>query len=434
MNPPSTRLQSIIATLHREATEIIRDPIHHDIPFSVPLKALTNSSVMMKLHSIRQLGPAYLLYPGAQHTRYEHSLGVYAVARQMILSLLSREPEESSFPFSLNGIHAFFTACLLHDVGHFPYAHALKDCIEEEHEVIGAAKIEQDPQLRGIITDQIGTSVPAVCQIIDPNRPCRDPEIRFYRSVLSGTLDPDKLDYLCRDAFYCGVPYGVQDVDYLLRHIGITGNNRLYLDDKALGAVEHLLFSKYLMYKYVYWHASTRSATAMIKKAVLLARTAGQVSDSELTHLDDHQFAILMDSLRKTQNPSAELFNRVQEGRLLKETVRIPFDPDNPAHQRYSSEAQRIALERSIWKDLALTGADLEEHVIVLDISEKVTFESDLPIFNQKTGSVEVFNSASELFSDQLVRLFTSSLREFRLFAPEEIDASAAERIVRKYL
>jgi len=432
MNSSIPRPQSIIETLHREATEIIRDPIHHDIPFSVALKALTGSSVMMKLHSIRQLGPAYLLYPGAQHTRYEHSLGVYAVARQMILSLLSREPDGNRFPFTLDGIHAFFTACLLHDVGHFPYAHALKDCIKEEHEAIGAEKIEQDQQLRDIITTQIGTSVSAVCQIIDPDRTCEDPEILFYRSVLSGTLDPDKLDYLCRDAFYCGVPYGVQDVDYLLRHIGITENNSLYLDDKALGAVEHLLFSKYLMYKYVYWHASTRSATAMIKKAVLLARADGTLRDEELTHLDDHQFANLMYSL--TGSVSSELFERVREGQLFKETVRIPYDHKNRNHLRYSSEAQRTALEKEIWNDLVVIYPDLKEFMIVLDISEKVTFESNLPIRNQRTGSMKMFNSASELFSDQLVTLFTSSLREFRLFTPEKIDSSIAEQIVRKYL
>ncbi len=279
---------------------------------------------MMKLHSIRQLGPAYLLYPGAQHTRYEHSLGVYAVARQMILSLLSRASGENSFSFSLKGIQAFFVAALLHDVGHFPYAHALKDCVSPTHEVLGAQRIEEDQELRVLITKRVGTSVASVCQIIDDTRPCEDREILFYRSVLSGTLDPDKLDYLSRDAFYCGVPYGVQDVDYLLRHIGITQDGRLYLEKKALGAVEHLLFSKYLMYKYIYWHKETRAATAMIKRSVLQALQEGLLTNRQLTHLDDLEFAILMRSL--PPSPSRELFDRVQGGRLLEEKAVIPFD------------------------------------------------------------------------------------------------------------
>ncbi len=431
MMTPKESLPSIIATLHREATEIIRDPIHHDIPLSVAMKRITRSSVMMKLHAVKQLGPAYLLYPGAQHTRYEHSLGVYAIARQMILSLLSRESDDSHFPFTIQGIHAFFIATLLHDVGHFPYAHALKNCVHPDHEIIGAAKIEQDEELYNLITGEAETSVEAVCQIIDTTRKCEDPQILFYRSLLSGTLDPDKLDYLCRDAFYCGVPYGVQDVEYLLRHIGIS-DEKLYIEGKALGAVEHLLFSKYLMYKYVYWHATTRCATAMIKTAVLKALESGSISNENLIHLDDLEFERLMDSF--DPSPSSALFTMVKKGHLLKETVRIPFRSERENHQKYSSEIERLELEKQIYEELRKINPQLEEFMVVLDISEEVTFESDLPVQEESGKEIRPFHASSELFSPQLVSLFTSSLREFRLFTPDDIESEKAEAILRNYL
>ncbi len=432
MSTRENQIQSIIATLHREATEIIRDPIHADIPFSEGMKMITRSALMMKLSSIRQLGPAYLLYPGAQHTRYEHSLGVYAVARQMIFSLLTRGENNASFSFTMEGIHAFLAAALLHDVGHFPYAHALKNCTSPDHEVIGARSIEEDEELRNILEGIIGTSVASVCQIIDTARACSDPELCFYRSLLSGTLDPDKLDYLCRDAFYCGVPYGVQDVQFLLRHIGITEKGTLQIEQKALGALEHLLFSKYLMYTYVYWHSMTRCATAMIKKSVLIAFEQNTLANSDLIHLDDAQFATLMS--RNSGSPSEELFSLVRKGELLRESGRLHYDNTREAHRRYSDERERIILERVIAEELKEQYPELKEHLVVLDIPEPVNFESDIRVRGSDSCGDISFHQASTLFSPDTVARFTSSLRDFRLFVPEYVETEHAMHMLTRHL
>ncbi len=92
----------------------------------------------------------------------------------------------------MKGILALLCAALLHDVGHFPYAHALKDIIKPDHETIGASFIEEDKEVRGIIEENIGTRVEHVCMILDHSRVCDDKELLLYRSLLSGTLDPDK--------------------------------------------------------------------------------------------------------------------------------------------------------------------------------------------------------------------------------------------------
>ena len=129
------------------------------------------------------------------------------------------------------------------------------------------------------ILKEVGISAELCASIIHKGSSGEGAELRFYRGILSGVLDPDKLDYLNRDAYYCGVPYGVQDVDFAITRMypGIDG---IEIDSRGIQSVESVLFSKYLMYRSVYWHKEVRSATAMIKKAV--ARALRGIGPSEL--------------------------------------------------------------------------------------------------------------------------------------------------------
>ena len=129
-----------------------------------------------------------------------------------------------------------------------------------------------------------GTEPEFVAGIVDKNIKTDNKEILFYRQLLSGVLDPDKLDYLNRDAFYCGVPYGIQDTEFTLAALEPDLQKGITINSKSIVAVENLLFSKYLMYRTVYWHKTVRIVTAMMKKTLFSALKNDEISDTPLQY------------------------------------------------------------------------------------------------------------------------------------------------------
>lgn len=406
--------------------ETIRDPVWKDIPFTKPFKNLVMTEAMQKLGRIKQLGPVFHLYPGAVHTRLNHSIGVFHIARLMAIAFLRSELHslQDKIPFSHSGINAFLCAALLHDLGHFPYAHALKELSLKEHEQLGAQIIEQDASIRHIIEHELGTRVEHVCAIIDENRPSDTAEISFYRSVLSGTLDPDKLDYLCRDAFFCGVPYGVQDVSYIIGHLLFLESGALGIPLQAKASVEHLLFSKYLMYQNVYWHKSTRAATAMAKKAIGMALDANVLTQEDLYGHDDASLFLL--SKQNESFAPLRLLNDVKNNHLLEERFAVPYDANNPFMMRCESRQSRQAIELSLFNLLRKIDEQLKPFEVIIDIPEQISFESDIHIVLGE-GDAKPFDEVDELFTKPVVRTVSDSLRKLRVFVPGRFDVSFIE-------
>lgn len=427
----STRLspaRAEIARLTGEFGETVRDPLWKDIPLSAGFKKLFRSRPMQKLDRIKQLGPAHLLYPGAVHTRMGHSIGVFHITRLIILSLLSDWiVSNRTLPLTREGIQAVLAAAMLHDVGHFPFAHSLKELITREHESLGADIIGTDRELCSIISEDLHTSVDAVRSIINTSLPCDDSEIVFYRKLLSGTLDPDKLDYLSRDAFFCGIPYGMQDASYIIRRLTYTETGTLAVPIEAIGSVEHLLFSKYLMYQNVYWHHTTRSATAMIKRAVGTALALGMVKESDLYDLDDESFFALLS--RIPDSTPAILLNKVRDNRLLTVGAQLPFIPGDTRHEKLSDPGGRKGIERAIHLDLSAAYPGLPDYQVIVDVPEDISFESDIPIL-LRDGTTNSFTRQDELFTPSVVRTFTDSLRKIRLYVPEGIDKPRATAVL----
>jgi HD superfamily phosphohydrolase len=230
--------------------------------------------------------------------------------------------------------------------------------------------------------------------------------MRLFRNLLSGVLDPDKLDYLNRDAWACGVPYGVQDVDFTLQHLGLDESGRPGVTERGVMAIEAVLFSKYQMYRAVYWHKSVRAATAMIKKAVVEALAAGMLVPDDLYGLDDHGFYALMDSKGRDRQG---LIKAVFNGAILKSRFELPFDDANPAHRRAADLALRPGLEAELEE---LSGATQ----VVIDVPEPISFESDLPVIGSGSG----FSAYATVFRPEVVDSFTRSLRVLRVFASSD--------------
>jgi len=342
-------------------------------------------------------------------------MGVFYLARRILQKLLTspRCPH-----FTLEGGKAFLTAALVHDLGHFPFTHSLKELPLKEHEVLTAEMVLSEPLAR-VIKEEVGTEPRKVAAIVDSDIESTDWEVHFFRHILSGPLDPDKLDYLTRDAYFCGVPYGTQDIDYILSRIQPAPSGGIALEEQGISGLEHLLFSKYLMYRSVYWHRTVRLATGMIKKALHLGLGQGSIEPSELYHLDDETFYSSLTS--KKGVPAFRLIEDVQKGILFGLAGETAFDPKNPHHQRLTKMAERSWAESQLRKKIqTLLQIPLEEHDLVLDIPEAVSFEIQMPILNKK-GDEITYPGTKTVFTPRVVEDFTQTLRIIRLAMPQRI-------------
>jgi uncharacterized protein len=248
--------------------EVVRDPLWNNIRLEPEALELLDTPAVQRLRYVRQLGHAFLVYPGATHTRFEHALGAYHLA-QRALALL----EESGQAVDAGDALRLRLAALLHDVGHYPFSHALEEAGLPSHEALAERHLGR-PEVAGALA-RWGITPPKLLALIRGQ--AKEP----LAGLVSGAVDVDKLDYLSRDAWMCGVPYGVIDVDRLLSSLtlaaGPGGRMALALQEKGLSALESLLFAKYQMYRNVYWHHAVRSATAMFKRLVRRAIQDGRI-------------------------------------------------------------------------------------------------------------------------------------------------------------
>ncbi|MFW6214013.1 MAG: HD domain-containing protein, partial [Spirochaetota bacterium] len=386
----------------------VRDPLWNHIYLSDGLLALVESLPFQQLSKIKQLGPAYLVYPGATHTRLAHSLGVYHIAYRMIRTLLSFDSCPS---LSKEFVAAYLAAALLHDLGHFPLTHSLKELPLEEHEALAGRMIQEEP-LAGLIREKLRTDPRLVAQIIDETLETEGrEEIGFFRTLLSGALDPDKLDYLNRDAYFCGVPYGMQDIDYALSRIRPYGAKGIALEQTGISAVENILFSKYLMYRAVYWHRNVRVATAMVKDGLYRALKGGYVEPSELYNLNDESF---YNSFAAREGEPFELIRRVHNRQLYVPAADIAYDHDNEAHRKLTELDHRTATVERLCEAIASqAGTPVNPLHVMLDIPEAVSFEVNFPAIIG--DHVVDYPESDTVFTPHVVADFTRTLRRVRL-------------------
>src|SRR5207302_5410321 len=291
--------------------EVVRDPLLDNIRLDPEALAVADTPAAQRLRYVRQLGHAFLVYPGATHSRFEHALGAYHLARRVLDALedagdVRPDPAERA---------RLKLAALLHDIGHYPFSHALEEAGLPRHEALAARHLTSGA-LAARLTE-LGTPAERLLPLIRGE--ARGPLV----GLVAGSLDVDKLDYLSRDAWMCGVPYGVIDVDRL--HAALTvaarpdGRATLALHEKGLAALESLLFAKYQMYRNVYWHHAVRSATSMFKRLVRCAIAGRRLSpDAVALATDDGLIHELMGD-----DPTG-LARALRERRLAKRALDLP--------------------------------------------------------------------------------------------------------------
>ncbi|MDR1400101.1 MAG: HD domain-containing protein [Treponema sp.] len=391
---------TIYTALERNFNSPIRDVLWGHIYLSSTFEALSSSAGFMRLHRILQLGPTHIVYPGATHTRAAHSIGVYHLARRLLIHLAGRGADSW---LSAEGARSFLCAALLHDLGHFPYTHSLKELPLASHEELTGKLILTEP-MKSLVGDT-GADPYMSAAIIDTSLPTfGNQELCFYRKLLSGVLDPDKLDYLNRDARYCGVPYGAQDVDFILSRLWPDPEQGLLIDTRAVPSVESVLFSKYLMYRAVYWHPAVRSATAMMKKALAGALKNQHIAREELYNLDDQGLFTLL--AERTQGRDVSLFSlgaKVRDGRLY--VVVAEFLYNEEQHKELTDIDKRYDFEQELAAQLHIRPDEL-----IIDVPEPISFETGLTIHEDK-GHVII-----GVFTAETIDAFRKALRVVRVF------------------
>jgi len=396
--------KSIEASLNKDYTHPVRDVLWGHIYLTEKQADLISSPPFIRLSNIFQLGPVYLTYPGATHTRASHSIGVYHLGRRLLQNLAERGASEWLTP---EGVKSFLAACLLHDLGHFPYTHSLKELSLTSHEALTGGIIRKDP-IKSLV-GKTGADPLLTAAIIDKETDATGTELLFYRKLLSGALDPDKLDYLNRDARYCGVPYGAQDVDFILSKLYPDKERGADIDSRLIPNVEAVLFSKYLMYRTVYWHHQVRSATAMVKKALIKSLETGKIRGEDLYNLDDRGLFTLL--VEKTGNP---LIEAVREGRIFAQAAEIPIEKVNLAAVRDFSA--RARLEEQLAEEFSKNGMNLKGEELIIDIPEPVSFETGLFVVDEKCN----FSESSSAFKTEMVNSLIQTLFTVRVYVDQK--------------
>ena len=386
--------------------EVIRDPLWDNIRLDRPALLALDTPPVQRLRYIRQVGHAFLVYPGATHTRFEHALGAYHLTRRALATLeeygeLGRVPTEDCLAVRL--------AALLHDIGHYPFSHALEEAGFPSHEILGVAKLAAGEL--GARLEEIGGAGFAVTLGHLITGESASP----LQGLISGSLDLDKIDYLSRDAHMCGVPYGNVDVDRLLATLTLVetapGRFEVGVQEKGVSALESLLFAKYQMYRNVYWHHAVRSATCMFKRAVRAAVARGSVTVEALAEATDDA---LMERL--VAREANTLATAIRSRRLYKRALDLPAsDVPDDAHSWIADDPD--LLEQV--EDRLAVQAGLAPGELLLDFPARSSMLGvDLPL-RTRGGSVERLTDAGRAGQLGLPRVAAElyrSARRFRAF------------------
>jgi uncharacterized protein len=269
----------------RNGGSFVRIPPDTDVPLTPRVRRLVDTPAFRRLAQV-----VSLVYPAANHSRQEHSLGVYHAA----LEFLSRLAADDRFCAAVmpRDAERFLVAALLHDIGHWPFGHPIEDLglsSLPDHELL-AERFLGEGEIAELLRDDWGIEPQEVAALIAGRS--HDRSSRILASLLSGPIDVDKIDYLMRDSLHAGVPYGRNfDRGRLVGSLCLNeAGDGLAITEKGKTAAEMMVFARYVMFSEVYWHHAVRSATAMLQRAVYLLHAS--VDFSRLQQLTEQPMIV----------------------------------------------------------------------------------------------------------------------------------------------
>ena len=379
----------------------VKDTVHDHIEIDGVAAELIDTPAVQRLRHVKQLGTVRLVYPSANHTRFEHSLGVYHLASRALdhLGIAGKRAERIE------------AAAMLHDVGHGPFSHNLESLThrrtgkyhDDVEELLANGAVGEVLRDRDLDPDRIAG-------IVAGEGP--------YAGLVSGELDVDRMDYLVRDAYHTGVPYGTIDTERFVRELTFVdrdggasegsdrGGPELALDEGNVQTAESLLLARALMNPVVYTHHVARISKAMLRRAASELLDATATTAAELRRMDDHDFLAAIRDCRAT----AGISRRYDERDLYKLAVWAEYD-DVPDRVHEADHATEAALEREIAESAGVA----REHVI-LDVPPE-------PSMRESTARVTVNGEIRRLErqSPLVSALRTAQRNQWRLgvYAPK---------------
>lgn len=365
--------------------KIIHDTVHGPIPFSGVALRLLDAPQVQRLSAVKQLGLAYLVWPGANHTRLEHVVGASYTARR-IAEQVGAEPLERRL------VEA---AALLHDVGHWPFSHTLEPLMHHhfgvDHQEISRMLILEEGEFRWgsgrslrTIIEESGLDPEDVADLVatppapgslsslhdfgegerKPIRAKRRTRARpFLHQIVSGMCDADQMDYLRRDAHYTGVALGMIDIHRLI-HTAAVADDELVFDRSGLHAVEGMVVARDLMYSSVYFHRTARIAETMLERAVT------DFSHDELLPVSRMTDGELLCAMRAHGGFAAEIAERLKYRQLYKRALQLNFDDLEASDLRKLERLTRFEDRHNGEKELE-AAAGLPAGSVLVDVPPK---------------------------------------------------------------
>lgn len=422
-------LRSIPEFATRHAPQgLLRLPPGEDVPLTPRVRRLIDTPAFRRLSDVSQLGLVRMVYPGAGHSRFEHSLGVYRVA----LDFLERLASDARFGevVTTQQAECFLLAALLHDIGHYPFCHPLEDIALESvvHHESTARQAITTGSVADAVSEDWNVDPAQVADLIEGR--VDTPGERVVRSMLSGPIDVDKVDYLARDSMHCGVPYGRNfDQRRLVSSLCLNAaGDRIAVTEKGKTAAELMVFARYVMFSEVYWHHAVRSATAMLQRAVFELEqqldwsvVIGSTDSTFAAHLmsvgEASPVAGLVDSLLGSQR---QLHKRIGQYSLLEAPevyellARRPYEWLVDCSKRL---AECFALE---------LGEAVAAHEVLIDAPPvKLEVQFNVDVYSSKTNTYRPLGEVSPVVRTLAREQFDDYVKRVRVFASPRIARAA---------
>ncbi len=391
-----------MATLNKK--KIINDPVYGFI--NIPnddLFDLIQTSEVQRLRRIKQLGLSNLVYPGAEHTRFAHSLGAMHLMTQALDVLRQKGVEISEQEYT-----SACSAILLHDTGHSPFSHCLEhvffNCTHEELSFEFMKK----------------NSLPQCAIDIFSNSYSR----KFFHQLVSSQVDTDRLDYLTRDSFFTGVSEGIIGTERILKMFNVQ-NDELVIDQKGIYSIEKFIISRRLMYWQVYMHKTVVAADNLLTKVLLRAKHLQEENKLhfEQSPLSEHLFFFLNNGAAEKENKEAlEHFILLDDSDIWS-AVKVWSKHQDKILSTLATNLINRKLGKIIIKDTPFTENQIKEIC-------KYSTEEDILYF---TNSDELHNKAYNFKDTRINILFKDgSLKEI-CDASDQLDSSFLSKEIKKY-
>jgi HD superfamily phosphohydrolase len=344
----------------------INDPVHGFIGLTNLEAKIINSQPYQRLRRIKQLSGGHFVYPTAEHTRFGHCIGVMYLAGLSGKRLLGR------MGLGTEKLQEVRLAGLLHDIGHGPFSHVFEEVLLEKrgmnHEDVTEWIILKSEL--GDIIEGGGISKKRIGDLVRGRQKTKRDSI--IAGIVAGQIDSDKMDYLIRDSFYCGVNYGLVDIHRLIDSIEISKDYQMQFDINARGALESFLVARYEMFLNVYYHKTVRSVEVMLVKLITAADNTLELtsfsSPEEFLELDDMSLISRVRSIDPSESEDAKEARKMVN--LLDSRVLYKSAFEKVLHtqdQFVSKILTKRKVRESIQEEIASL-AGVEEDEVIVDV------------------------------------------------------------------